>query len=147
MGVPSYIESTICIGHYKSDRVFRSHLVLTVDVDKVLAKLVMNDRRPGLFDNCVLRWIRFKAPGSVTAHRASSDVVQHPRCQVVCPLDEETRLEIGLPIWVPNPRLDSFEKARKPNNLIRRFEDCNKDIRQGYQYESLPTDLQPVGRS
>jgi len=125
----------------------RSHLVLTTDVDKVLAKLVTNDRRSGLFDDCVLYWIRVKAPGFVTAHSVSSDVVQHPRCQVVCPLYEETQLKIGLPIWVLNPRLDSFEKARKLKNLISRSEDCNEDIRQGYRYESLPTDLQPVDKS
>ena len=116
-----YIESTIWIEHYKSDRVFRSQLMLTTDVDKVLTKLVMNDRRPGLFDNFVPRWIRFKAPGSVTAHSVSSDVVQYPRSQVVCPLDEETQLEIGLPILVPNPWLDSpkGERGKESYQQIR----------------------------
>lgn len=96
---------------------FVGHLAVTAEVDEVLAKLVVADRLPDLpndhmfhllswpilhpavFDDArslarLTLWIHFEDPSSATAHRVSSDVVQHSRCQVVRPLDGETELEI-----------------------------------------------------
>ena len=57
--------------------------------------------------------ICFKSPDSVAAHSVSSNVVQYPRCQVVCAFDEETQLKIGM-VDPFDPGVESEIRKRSP---------------------------------
>ena len=115
------------------------HLAVAAEVDEVLAKFVVADRLPDLPDDHMFHLlscpvlhptvfddirsrarlalrIHFEDPSSATAHRISSDVVQHNRCQVIRPLDGETELEIGT--------IDSFDPGIEPEvGLVREGEE------------------------